>query len=371
VTSSWAFTEQGGPGVTSRGYVATTAALEEITVSRPLFTARSLLGFDPVAVQVLKLLVAQADADEPTIVETLGITNLELRAALATLERDRLIVRVEGAADRWAALPPRAALSTLLAQRRTELAQWEQHVDELEEDYLAALGHRAEGQHVEVVHEPEQVGAVYEQLLQSATTEILHLARPPYVSSTERPAGSAADVPLQPGIVQRSVYERASFGSALSLRTVALGVARGGSHRLLDDVPLKLVVFDRRAALLPIRPDDPLSGSLVVYAPGLVHALVELFENLWARASPVTSVPPEDPTAGLSPRAHEVLTLMAAGLTDDAIGRTLGVSRRTVQKQISELAEALGARTRFQIAVVATQRGLVGAPPDDAVADTA
>ncbi|WP_425955294.1 helix-turn-helix transcriptional regulator [Xylanimonas sp. McL0601] len=338
-------------------------------MNRPLFAARPLPGFDPVAAQVLKLLVSQADADEPTIAETLGATVPELRAALAALERDRLVVRVEGTVDRWAALPPRAALSTLLAQRRTELARWEQHVDQLEDDYLSAIGRRARAPHVEAVVKPEQVGAVYEQLLQGATSEILHLARPPYVSSTQRPAGSAADIPLQPGVTERSIYERSSFGTALSLRTVELGVARGGTHRLLDDVPLKLVLIDRRVALLPNDPDDPLSGSLVVHAPGIVHALVELFENLWSRASRAFPETLADRT--LPPRTHEVLGLMAAGLTDDAIGRVLGVSRRTVQKHISDLAETLGVRTRFQIALVAAQRGLLGTEPDETVAHSA
>jgi len=53
---------------------------------------------------------------------------------------------------------------------------------------------------------------------------------------------------------------------------------------------------------------------------------------------------------------------MAGGLTDDAIARTLRVSRRTIQADVSALAAALGARTRFQIALLAAERGLVSAP---------
>lgn len=331
-------------------------------MSRSSFTARSLLGFDPAAVQVLRLLVTQADADEPTIAQTLGLTTLELRAALATLERDQLAVRVDVAEDRWAALPPRAALSTLLARRRTELASWEQHVDELEADYVAALGRRAQAHYFETVLEPEQVGAVYAQLLESATTEVLHLVKPPYVESSGRPAGSGADVPLHPGLALRSVYERSGFPDDVALHTVARGTAKGGQLRLLDDLPFKLAVFDRRTALLPLRPHEPIAGSLVVHAPVVVLALVELFESLWLRAAPLAMADAQAQDGErivLTDRTRDVLKLMAAGLTDDAIGRALGVSRRTVQKHISDLAEALGARTRFQIALLAAERGLI------------
>ncbi len=48
---------------------------------------------------------------------------------------------------------------------------------------------------------------------------------------------------------------------------------------------------------------------------------------------------------------------MATGMKDDAIARVLNVSRRTVQKHVSEAGSVLGARTRFQIALLAAERG--------------
>jgi DNA-binding NarL/FixJ family response regulator len=58
-------------------------------------------------------------------------------------------------------------------------------------------------------------------------------------------------------------------------------------------------------------------------------------------------------------RRGRVLALMAEGLTDDSIARALGVSRRTVQTEVTALADELGARTRFQIALLASRRGLI------------
>jgi DNA-binding NarL/FixJ family response regulator len=48
---------------------------------------------------------------------------------------------------------------------------------------------------------------------------------------------------------------------------------------------------------------------------------------------------------------------MATGMKDDAIARVLDISRRTVQKHVSGAGTALGARTRFQIALRAAERG--------------
>jgi DNA-binding NarL/FixJ family response regulator len=53
---------------------------------------------------------------------------------------------------------------------------------------------------------------------------------------------------------------------------------------------------------------------------------------------------------------------MSAGMKDDAIARALRLSRRTVQTHISDLGRQLGARTRFQIALLAQERGWLGNP---------
>nr|WP_243727306.1 LuxR C-terminal-related transcriptional regulator [Actinocrispum wychmicini] len=54
-----------------------------------------------------------------------------------------------------------------------------------------------------------------------------------------------------------------------------------------------------------------------------------------------------------------LLSLLAAGLKDEAIARQLGVSLRTVHRRTSELSESLGARTRFQAGMRAERQGLL------------
>jgi len=330
-------------------------------------------GADPIAVRVLRALVSRPNADVPALADELNLPEPRLRATLGDLEREQLAVRT--GPDRWDAMPPRSVLGLLLDRRRAELAAWEQYARELRDAWATTGRGRAEGQ-VELLTTPEQVGAVYAQLLETSTREVLHLAKPPYVDSPERPAGSAADTSvLQPNLSLRSVYDSAGFTDPVSLHTAFQGRVQGGRFRLLEGVPLKLALFDRTTALVPADPDDPGAGSLVVHSPALVLALAELFENLWARAVPVELAIARATEAenGASDdlmeervrfvaeaRTRDILDLMAAGLTDEAIARTLGVSRRTVQKHVSDLADALGARTRFQIALLVADKGLLG-----------
>jgi len=58
--------------------------------------------------------------------------------------------------------------------------------------------------------------------------------------------------------------------------------------------------------------------------------------------------------------------MMAVGMKDETIARILKLSRRTVQQHISDAGSVLGARTRFQIAVLSAKRGWLS-DQDDSV----
>ena len=81
---------------------------------------------------------------------------------------------------------------------------------------------------------------------------------------------------------------------------------------------------------------------------------------------------PEDSAAAvpaplelLTEREREVLTLVAAGLSNDEIAERLFVSPLTAKTHVNRAMTKLGARDRAQLVVIAYQSGLVraGEPP--------
>jgi DNA-binding CsgD family transcriptional regulator len=322
----------------------------------------SVTGLDPLAGRVLEHLVGVRSADRDEVASAAGVSPAEAERALRHLTDSALASPIGGAEPRWAAAP-RPSLGALLARQRAELARVEDLVERLYEAREAASGPRA-GDLVEVLGSESEVPARYRQLLAESSFEVLHLAKPPYVTGA---SGPAAAVEVTPGLRMRSVYETDGFTDSVSLTTALRGTGQGGKLRLTSQIPVKLVIFDRVAALLPIRGDRPSSGSLVVHSPALVTALVALFESVWERAEPVSltrrhDLSDADADGGLSVsgrdlRMREILRMMAVGMKDDTIARILHLSRRTVQQHISDAGSLLGARTRFQIAVLAAKQG--------------
>src|SRR5205807_1163000 len=64
---------------------------------------------------------------------------------------------------------------------------------------------------------------------------------------------------------------------------------------------------------------------------------------------------------GLTPREREVLALVVAGYPNKEIARTFSVSEETVKHHLTRMFDKVGAANRLELAMLATERGLVAA----------
>ncbi|MFE2548247.1 LuxR C-terminal-related transcriptional regulator [Streptomyces sp. NPDC059355] len=132
---------------------------------------------------------------------------------------------------------------------------------------------------------------------------------------------------------------------------------RGGMVRTCPVLPPRLLVFDREVAVVPIDPANTRLGALCTREPGIVASLVALFEQTWQMAVPLGASEPQRAESGLTPAESELLKLLAAGMTDESAGKRLGLSLRTVRRQMAALMERLDASSRFEAGLKAAQRG--------------
>jgi len=73
------------------------------------------------------------------------------------------------------------------------------------------------------------------------------------------------------------------------------------------------------------------------------------------------------PVSVLSGREKEVLVLVAEGLANKQIARTLGIAERTVKAHLTSVFTQIGVTDRTSAALWAHRRGLVSAPPRPAL----
>jgi DNA-binding NarL/FixJ family response regulator len=91
-------------------------------------------------------------------------------------------------------------------------------------------------------------------------------------------------------------------------------------------------------------------------APSVTRRLISTFAGRPAPAAPPTGLDE------LTPREHEVLRLIADGLTNQEIAERLHLSPHTAKTHVSRILTKLSARDRVQLVVLAYQTGLVPPP---------
>ncbi|MFI9118404.1 LuxR C-terminal-related transcriptional regulator [Streptomyces bikiniensis] len=262
---------------------------------------------------------------------------------------------------------PEFGLATLLQRQERELAQHQQAVAATRlaiTQMLTEYDDDSEAQTDEVRRYTglDAINSQIERLAQSAESSVEVFA--PGGAQTE--AALEAARPLDRAAVERGVRVRYVYLDSVRNDPTTLNYARwlhdiGGEVRVLPQLPPRMIIFDRRAAIVPIDPEAAARGVLILRGAGVVTALVSLFRQTWARAEPLGGSRVETSDAhGLTRQEQAVLDLLFEGHTDDVVARKLGVSVRTGRRITADLMARLGARSRYQAGALAMERGWLG-----------
>ncbi|GGU18653.1 helix-turn-helix domain-containing protein [Nocardioides albus] len=233
------------------------------------------------------------------------------------------------------------------------LRQWEAQLDRARHsaDDLLRRYRRRDRRHEELIHtvgEADAGWATFEEVQAGAVDEVLIFDRPPYVAP---PSGNPAQIAaMGRGVRYRTVYTQDALSDERRQDLAHDAISAGERARIIDRLPMKLVIVDARLAMVPLQGDAGTIGSAVLIGPcALLDGLLDLFEMTWERALPLPTAGERQAAQQMLQQEDELVRLLASGLTDPAIGRVLGCSERTVQRRIAQLMTHHGVSNRFQL----------------------
>ncbi|MGE7439599.1 hypothetical protein [Kitasatospora sp. NPDC001175] len=188
------------------------------------------------------------------------------------------------------------------------------------------------------------------QVLGGCTTELL-VCQPGGPRSQETLDGTFdRDIAtLRRGVRMHTLYhEEARSGEAMSA-WVSTMTAAGAEIRTLAEPFQRMIIIDRRIAVIPGNEILITSREAVAYMvndPGVAEHLAKSFERDWARADPWG----RQPTGTLTERQEIIMKGLAAGDSQVVIARRLGMSKRAMAEAIAELKDAYNAKSLFELA---------------------
>lgn len=275
------------------------------------------------------------------------------RRALQRLESLGLVNR-QGTPSRFVPATPDTAIEALILRRQEELERCRLVAASLAAEYRDATSDTADL--VELLN-GESISQRYVQLLTNARSEVLMFDKPPYIGPPDNPLELEI---LARGISWRAIYAQEALELPGRIAQLRAWNAAGEQARVAANVPLKLVLVDRKVALLPLTPDGRGADDtgVLVHPSSLLTTLLMLFDMVWERALPLHAGNQSGHDAGqLAAEDRMLLQMLAAGLKDQAIARQLDVSLRTVRRRLAHLMTITGATSRFQLALAAVRRG--------------
>ena len=149
------------------------------------------------------------------------------------------------------------------------------------------------------------------------------------------------------GVRMRTLYQHSARHSPATREYVADITGRGAEVRTLDEFFRRLIVVDRRVAVVPA--SDNHHVAIAIHQTSLIAYLVDVFERAWERAQPFNlSGSQAERNIAADVRAMTV-RLLVEGHSDPASAKRLGVSTRTYAGYIASLKDEYGVQTRFQL----------------------
>lgn len=167
---------------------------------------------------------------------------------------------------------------------------------------------------------------------------------------------------LDRGVKMRTLYQHSARRSTITQKYVSAITARGAEVRTLDEFFNRLIVVDRRVAVVPGGdPDNNL--AIAVRDSGLVGYLVDIFDRTWQRGRPFTSREKELMRDIAAEQQAMTIRMLVEGHADTVSAKRLGVSPRTYAGYVADLKTTYEAETRFQLGYVMGRQGLSGDEP--------
>ena len=163
---------------------------------------------------------------------------------------------------------------------------------------------------------------------------------------------------LERGARIRTLYQHSARRNNTTRKYVAAVTERGGEVRTLDEFFNRMIVIDRRVAIIPSKETHDV--ALVVRELSVVAYLVDVFERSWERARPFTSREASVMKDIATEQRSMTLRMLIEGHSDPVSAKRLGVCPRTYAGYISDLKEEFEAETRFQLGYTIGRQGITG-----------
>ncbi|GAC1521018.1 MAG: helix-turn-helix transcriptional regulator [Marmoricola sp.] len=255
-------------------------------------------------------------------------------------------------ADGWLPVDPAVVQARVVgplglraAELMAESAHWASAFTDLGQTYRQ---HSLDDEPITRIGGPANINRFLESVVGDAQTELLTAQPAGARPSDELARAVERDTrALERGVSLRTLYQHSARRSVTTQEYVAEVTRRGAQVRTLDEFFQRLIVVDRRLAIVP--GPEGASLAIAIHEPGIVSYLVDVFERYWERGTDFADRQETTERSIADDVRDMTKRMLIEGHSDSASAKRMGVGTRTYANYVAALKSEYGVETRFQL----------------------
>jgi sugar-specific transcriptional regulator TrmB len=240
------------------------------------------LGLSTYEADVYNALLKVDQAKVQDLAQVVAVPRPQIYVALGALLEKGLCREIRGKVTFYAAVEPSTAFRSILRQEEELLKVKAEGVRALDEEHHRLAPESVPPNFVQVLR-GRQVRHQIDELAAGTEKELLITLKYAHEQTPQSVAGAvkAETAMLERGVRVRCIYERLSLERPEVRSALRQLAERGEEVRMMESVPMDMMVFDHRAALFSL---TAVRGGVTVFTfthPSLVETMRLSFDHLW------------------------------------------------------------------------------------------
>lgn len=239
-------------------------------------------GISEYEAKVFYHLIHQDKQAAQTIAQSCEIPRTKIYVVLDRLIKKGMIYETKGKTALYSAVHPIDALNTIVGYLKHQYEEAQEIARDLAQIYSERETPENVDDEVELLHTPNLIQKRILKYTMETSIEVLSMEKPPYSVVGHEKREVNVLVPMR-SIVQCSELDQ----NDEVCNQIFEENKAGKKYRVLDNIPLKFIVFDQKCVFLPVLALNNNLKVMIIRNPDIVKYFIETFNMYFDRAQPL------------------------------------------------------------------------------------
>ncbi len=244
------------------------------------------LGFTLREARVYISLLNKSSFTATEIAKTSNIPRQKIYEILDNIIKKGICIEKIGKVKRYKAVEPEIVFQSIIGQYQEnekialELSNNLSSLYDKNRDRIDPL------EYIEIIKNKKQIREKYISYIESTNKELLAFSKAPYTAPYIKDSDKEIEA-LKRGVKFKGIYEYKDVLKQELVDVISLWVSEGEESRVIEELPMKMIIFDERITMFAL--NDPISlkpsiTTMIINHPSFAKALKYVFESIWEKS---------------------------------------------------------------------------------------